>query len=302
MNKNIFLLALLFICTVFCSCITVQKEWNKNASNIISDMKKNKKDAMLFFTGSDWDEKSKNAFEAVNTQQFLGTYGKDFILYNVDIVRDEDLMPASELKNNYILFSYYNVGELPYLSLRNPDGDVYFSEKIELGKNPLKDFKQIMTAAYAKKENLNLIKENIKKSSGAEKTAAIDLFFQSIYNPEDSAYNTLREAAIKNDPENKSGLKGKFIFFTARLNADRLSAQKKYLEAAAEYKNAVESGFLEAEAEQVVWYNIAYLYSMSKQIDSEKIIDCLNNAINANPSSDAVKRFKKIIDEIKSKK
>lgn len=302
MKKNIGLKTILLFSLFVCSCATTQKEWNKNARNITADMKRQKKDAMLFFTGSDWDIKSKEIFDIVNSQEFIEKYRKTFIMYNIDIVKNEELMPAAELKNSYILFAEYKVDDLPYLAMKNPDGDVYFSQNINPDKAALKNLKEIIEEALTRREKLNEIKKEIRKSLGAEKTAAIDRFFQFVYNPEDPRYNSLREEAVQSDPENKSGLKGKFIFFIARLEADKLSARKKYIEAAAEFEKAVSSGFLEAEAEQVAWYNIAYLYTMSKQIKSEKIIECLNKAIEANPSSEAVNNFKNIIEELKNKK
>lgn len=302
MKKKFCLLYVFVFAAFLLRCTTIQKEWNRDASGMTGEMKKHKKDAMLFFTGSDWDIKSKEAFAAVNTEEFFEKYGKNFILYNIDIVKNEELMSAGELKNNYILFSEYKVDNLPYLALKNTDGDVYFSESINLDENPLKAFKEIIDSALNKRDKLDSIKEDIKKFSGAEKTASIDLFFQSIYNPEEARYDALRETALQSDPENKSGLKGKFVFFIARLKADKLSAQKKYIEAAQEFKKAVESKSLEAEAEQAAWYNIAYLYTMSKQIDSEQIIACLNNAIKANPAGEAVPNFKRIIEDLKTKK
>ncbi|MGP1520539.1 MAG: hypothetical protein ACTTIZ_03410 [Treponema sp.] len=284
-----------FLTTVlFFSCATVQTEWKKDASSIKAEIKKNGKDAFLLFTGSDWDEGSQVLLDMKNEHKLFSKYNNSFLFYNIDIVRNEEAMDDRNLKNNYTLFSIYNVGDLPHVSVRSFEGDVYFSKNLQ----PPYNLDEIVLEVLEKKTLVKKLKNDIKEKEGKEKTIAIDAFFSSIYNSENAMYDELRKLAIECDEKNESGLIGKFKVFVAALKAEKLALQKKYLEAADEYIVLLKQAELDKIDRQNAWYQIAFLYANSKKIASEKIILCLTNAINAYPESDGVGHLKEIIKSI----
>ncbi len=280
---------------MFFSCTFVKSGWIMDASNMKKDVQKAKKDAFILFTGSDWDDVSQKLFKNNGKEKILyNKYGKDFLFYNVDITKNEESTKTKILKYNYLLFSKYKVVELPYIAVRNVEGDVYFSEKVENINNIDSVFKKILE----KKSYVENLKHKIKNAIGKEKTIAIDAFFSSIYNAESKAYDYLIEEAIKADPNNESHLVGKFKLIKVALKANSLALQKRYLQAADEYTILLKEKDLTSEERQNAWYQIAYLYAISKKIDNEKILYCLKNAINAFPQSDAVPRLQEIIKTI----
>ena len=287
----------LFISILFFGCTTVQTEWKKDASNIRAEIKKDGKDAFLLFTGSDWDEASQALLRMKAEHKLFSKYNKYFVFYNIDIVRNEEAMDDRILKNNYTLFSVYNVGDLPNVAVRSFEGDVYFSKTLE----PPYDLDKIALEVLEKKVSVQRLKKDIKEKTGKDKTIAIDAFFSSIYNSENAMYDDLRRLAIESDEKNESGLVGKFKVFVANLKAEKLVLQKKYLEAADEYIVLLKDVELDKIDRQNAWYQIAFLYANSKKIDNEKIIYCLTNAINAYPESDGVGHLKEIIKSIEKR-
>ena len=287
----------LFISILFFGCTTVQTEWKKDASNIRAEIKKDGKDAFLLFTGSDWDEASQALLRMKAEHKLFSKYNKYFVFYNIDIVRNEEAMDDRMLKNNYALFSVYNVGDLPNVAVRSFEGDVYFSKTLE----PPYDLDKIALEVLEKKVSVQRLKKDIKEKTGKDKTIAIDAFFSSIYNSENAMYDDLRRLAIESDEKNESGLVGKFKVFVANLKAEKLVLQKKYLEAADEYIVLLKDTELDKIDRQNAWYQIAFLYANSKKIDNEKIIYCLTNAINAYPESDGVGHLKEIIKSIEKR-
>ena len=289
-----FLKFLLFSSMLFFGCATLQTEWKKDASNIKAEVKKEGKDAFLLFTGSDWDEASQALLSMKSEQKLFSKHSKDFVFYNIDIVRNEEAMSDRLLKNNYTLFSIYGVGDLPYVAVRSFEGDIYFSKALEAPY----DLNKTALEVLEKKAIVQRLKDEIKVKEGKEKTIAIDSFFSSIYNSESSMYDDLRGLAIESDAKNESGLIGKFKMFVASLKVEKLVLQKKYLEAADEYIILLKEKELDKIDRQNAWYQIAFLYANSKKIANEKIILCLTNAINAYPESDGVGHLKEIIKSI----
>jgi len=261
------------------------------------EVNKAKKDAFILFTGSDWDEDSKKLLGKDLKTTLLSKYPKHFLFYNVDITRQEDAMSPKILKTNYILFSQYKIEDLPHIVVRSYEGDVYFSSKIK----DIDDLSSTLKKILEKKAYTTSLKKKIKDSLGKERIIAIDEFFSFIHNEESPLYDALRADAIKSDEKNESGLLEKFRWNETSLKAERLMLQKKYLEAADEYIIILKEKVLGKDNRQVAWYQIAYLYALSKKIENEKIIYCLNNAIQAFPNSEAVPRLQEILKTLEKK-
>ena len=292
-----FLFLLSFSLSFFVSCKSVQKTWIVDASSMKKDVNKVKKDAFILFTGSDWDEDSKNILAKDLKTELFSKYAKFFLFYNVDIVREEKKADAKILKTNYMLFSQYKIEDLPYIVVRNYEGDVYFSSKIE----NIDNLSEVLKKILEKKSYITSLKHKIKNSLGKERIIAIDEFFSSIHNDDAPSYDTLRDEAIRSDEKNETGLLEKFKWNKTSLKAERLMLQKKYLEAADEYIIILKDNILRKENRQIAWYQIAYLYALSKKISNEKIIYCLNNAINVAPDSKAVPNLREIIMKLEKK-
>ena len=84
---------------------------------------KTKKDLLVVFTGSDWNDPSKALIKDVFTGDFFKKGSKKFVLCNIDIVQDENLMDKTLLDANYKIATEYGVQSLPMFVLQTSEGD-----------------------------------------------------------------------------------------------------------------------------------------------------------------------------------
>lgn len=301
MRGKLFVSLLVFFTAVFTGCATVQTNWKTDAANIEKDITASKKDGVIVFTASDSNDICKKLTEDVFTEKFFSEASKSFLLYNVDIVKNESLMSSKELEKNYILFSQYNILEVPHLCVLNKDGDAYHSELIPFEITTPESFIKYLKEIQRKGEKVSALKTKIEKVQGSDKIKAIDEFFNSVYFVDSEKYRQFFEEGIKSDPENKSGLTGKFILAKTQLDIDELLLQKKYGEAIEEFTTILNSKILNAEESQSVWCNIAYIAALSQTYSKPEIIVFLENALNAAPSSLRASDIKADIEYLRKK-
>ena len=301
MRGKLFVSLLVFFTAVFTGCATIQTDWKTDAGNIEKDIAASKKDGVIVFTASDSNDVCKKLTEDVFTEKFFSEASKSFLLYNVDIVKNESLMSSKELEKNYILFSQYNILEVPHLCVLNKDGDAYHSELIPFEITTPESFIKYLKEIQRKGEKVSALKTKIEKVQGSDKIKAIDEFFNSVYFVDSEKYRQFFEEGIKSDPENKSGLTGKFILAKTQLNIDELLLQKKYGEAIEEFTTILNSKILNAEESQSVWCNIAYIAALSQTYSKPEIIVFLENALNAAPSSLRASDIKADIEYLRKK-
>ncbi len=298
------LLCLVILALSFNSCQTIkQTKWKTDATQLEKDLEKTKKNAFIVFTLSDTDERSQHLLKNVFTKDFFVNASKNFILYNVDIVRDESLMPAKDLERNYRLLSEYGALEVPFLCLTNADGDVYYSHLLPEKIKTTQEFLNYLNELYEKKGKLvDELKLKIATAEGVNKIKAIDAFFNKIYSVDREKYVPLFKAGIESDPTNKSGLTGKFILADKQIIVDKLLAEKKYAAAIKEFKEVIESKMLKPEEEQAVWCNIAYFSSALPNASKEETLKYLEKALKVAPKSTRAKDIRDDITFIKNKK
>ncbi len=298
-KRNLFTVSVFFLTALFTACATGQNAWKIDVHNIEKDIVSSKKDGVIIFTVSDTNEASKKLLDEVFTEDFFSKAGKQFVFYNVNIVKDEALMSKKELEKNYILFSDYNVLEVPHICMFNKDGDVYCSELIPSEINNSNDLIKFLNARRPKGESVSNLRGKINRNEGIEKIKAIEEFFNSVYFVDSVKYVPFFEEGIKSDPENKSGLTGKFLLAKKQLVIDDLLLQKKYGEAIDEFKETLGTNILTPEEAQGVWCNIAYIAALSKKYPKTEILSFLENALKSAPSGSRAADIKQDIEYLK---
>ena len=96
-------LLFVFFAVIMSSSSSVQKGWNTDGSTIEKDLLLSKKNGLMLFTVSDTDPQSKNLLENVFTDSLFSKINKDFIFYNIDIVKEAGSADSVQLEKNYIL-------------------------------------------------------------------------------------------------------------------------------------------------------------------------------------------------------
>ncbi|AIN93306.1 hypothetical protein [Treponema putidum] len=297
MKIYLFIFSMLFLT----SCSSIQKDWKTDGSAIEKDIALSKKHGLMLFTASDTDPQSKNLLENVFTGSLFSKINKDFIFYNVDIVKDEESADSVQLEKNYVLFSDYNITQVPYLCLINEHGDVYHSDLIPEQITSSSSFLEYLNKLKEKGKAVENLRKNINEANGPEKIKAINAFFDKIYLVDSEKYRNLFEEGIKSDPSNESGLLGSFILARMQLNIEPLFKQQKHNEIIAELNKTLETGLLTSEEEQGVLCNIAYFYSILPNTPAKKIIEYLEAALKKAPNSFRAATIREDIEYLKNK-
>ena len=283
------------------NCSSVQKNWKTDGTTIEKDIALSKKHGLMLFTTSDADPQSKNLLENVFTDSLFSKINKDFIFYNIDIVKENRSADSVQLEKNYVLFSDYGITQVPYLCLMNEHGDVYHSDLIPEQINTHSSFLEYLNKLKEKSVTVETLRKNINETDGPEKIKAINAFFDKIYLVDSEKYRILFDEGIASDPSNESGLLGSFILAKTSLNIEPLFKQQKYMEIIAELKKVLETGFLNPEEEQITLCNIASFYSRLPNSSIKAIIEHLEAALKKAPNSFRAKTIKEDIEYLKTK-
>ena len=293
------------LCAMISGCLSTTENTSASNSNTSTNTSNQlvlqeetvpaQKDILLIFTGSDWSSDSPLFMQNILTSEVKHTIEKDFTVHHIDLPRNTKKDDKERLKRNYMLFSKYHVTDVPFIVMQTPDQDTYVSQPLAKDISNGKEFLTALELLVKNREPIAAARNRIAETAGYQKAAAIDSFLNTVYYPELPQYDSLRIQVPDLDPDNRSGLKGKYVLITADIQAKHFIQKEDFTAAGDAYKAAAESGFLKPDEVQLAWYFAAYSYSMSEKIDNEQIIAYLNTAIQASPDSAAVGQLKEII-------
>lgn len=298
MKKRLVILAAA-LTVLLSGCAKAQTAWITDLAAAKADAEKSKKDLLIVFTGSDWNEESKTLTANVFTEDFFKKGSKDFVLCNIDIVQDETLMPAETQELNYNTATTYNVQGLPWLVLQTADGDTYSSAMLENVATTDAFFE--LTSSFAEsREKFVDLRKNIKSSKGVEKAKAIDAFLDTIDQTNRANYADLIRSVPELDADNEAGLKTKYILQIAYLDAIELYKGGDMVGAGNIFVTLASAGTLDAPQTQEAWYMAAYMHAMSGATDNAQIISWLETAIAADPENAGSEQIRMTIEQLKA--
>jgi len=299
MKKQLVLAAALFS-LLFAGCAKAQTAWITDLDAAQSAAAKSKKDLLVVFTGSDWNDPSKQLIADVFTGDFFKKGSKDFILCNIDIVQDETLMEKELIEKNYTSASSYGVQELPWFILQTAEGDVYAAAGTGEAANTVDGFFAQMDTYKDTRKKLVDLKKNIKNSKGAEKAKNIDLFIEAVDPSRRESYADLIREVPALDADGTAGLRGKYELQVAYLDAVALYQAQKMTEAGEIFIKLAEGGTLNGAQMQEAWYMGAYMYAMSGTVENTQVIEWLEKAVASDPENAGTTQIKATIEQIKA--
>lgn len=258
------------------------------------------KDVLLLFTGSDWSPEAAAFSKNVLTESFKTAIAQDYTVRFVDLPRNPAESEREAAQKNYLLFSEYAVPDVPFAVLQTADQDMYAAAVIDADIKTEAQLIEKIKELSAQRTAVIDARNAINTTRGIEKAQAIDHFLSIVGNAEAHRYDPLRTQVPALDPENKSGLKGKYVLMSADIRAKGFAQQGNYLKAGDEYRNAAETGELAPSELQLAWYLAAYSSLMAGTVDTEIIIGYLQKAIAADPKSDAVPQLNQAIQKLQN--
>ncbi len=299
MKKQHAVLAAL-LAVLFAGCAKAQTTWITDLDTAQATAAKAKKDLLIVFTGSDWNDPSKELVTNVFTDDFFRKGSKDYVLCNIDIVQDETLMDKALIEANYASASSYGVQELPYVVLQTAEGDVYAASGTGETAGTLDGFFTHLASFKETRDKLVSLKKNINNSKGAERAVNIDLFIEAVDPSRRESYAALIREVPTLDADGKAGLKGKYELQAAYLDAVALYQAQKMTEAGEIFLRLAGGGSLNGAQMQEAWYMGAYMYAMSGTVENAKVIEWLEKAIAADPDNAGTTQIKATIEQIKT--
>ena len=125
MKKIIVLLLFPILLSAQGDVVTKEKtDWITNYDQAIKLAKKEKKNILMFFTGSDWCPPCIALKRDFLETSAFDVYANEYILLYIDIPRNKDLLTADQLKSNKELAAKYNKrGSVPMLKVVNKEGN-----------------------------------------------------------------------------------------------------------------------------------------------------------------------------------
>jgi len=218
----------------------------------------------------------------------------------IDLLHNPSENEREAAQKNYLLFSEYAVPDIPFIILQTAEQDMYASAVIEADIKTETQLIEKIKALTAQRTKVIEARKHINTTKGQEKARAIDTFLSTVGNAEAHRYDSLRMQVPALDPDNRSGLKGKYVLMSADIRAKSFAQQGNYLKASDEYKAAAETGDLSPAELQLAWYLAAYSYLMTENTESETAIEYLHKAIEADPQNAAVQRLNQAIHKLQN--
>ena len=243
---------------------------------------RDKRDILLIFTGSDWSQEAANFSKNILTESCKTELAKNYAVRFIDLLHNPSENEREAAQKNYLLFSEYAVPDIPFIILQTAEQDMYASAVIEADIKTETQLIEKIKALTAQRTKVIEARKHINTTKGQEKARAIDTFLNTVGNAEAHRYDSLRMQVPALDPDNRSGLKGKYV-----LMSD-------------EYKAAAETGDLSPAELQLAWYLAAYSYLMTENTESETAIEYLHKAIEADPQNAAVQRLNQAIHKLQN--
>ena len=108
--------------------VVEDSKWLTNYETALKKASKQKKNILMFFTGSDWCPPCKMLKKDLFETDDFKTISEEYVLLYIDIPRNKDILSEKQLQHNKELNSKFNKkGSVPLLKILNAKGK-------ELGK------------------------------------------------------------------------------------------------------------------------------------------------------------------------
>ena len=286
-------------CLVFIvsSCISTASA-GKNDTVGRRNTNRDKRDILLIFTGSDWSQEAANFSKNILTESCKTELAKNYAVRFIDLLHNPSENERETAQKNYLLFSEYAVPDVPFIVLQTAEQDVYASAVIGADIKNEAQLMEKIKALTVQRTKVVEARKHIDTTKGSEKARAIDTFLTTVGNAEAHRYDALRMQVPALDPDNRSGLKGKYVLMSADIRAKTFTVQGNYHKAGDEYKAAAETGDLSPAELQLAWYLAAYSYLMAGDADTETVVGYLQKAIDADPQNAAVQQLNQAIRKL----
>ena len=287
----------------FASC---GSDWLTDFDTAKKSAGKSNKNIMLLFSGDDWDSASADYKKAVfNDSKFISAVKKDNVLVNIDFSQAEyaktelpedagkkQVAEAKVIEENYkkkeALAKKLSLGQYPSLYILTKEG--YYLTSIpcsEDTKNVEAFLASIDSHKAEMEKNLDAINV-VRAASGVEKVTAIDALYENFQAEYLGPFEELVHQVPELDPENESGLVGKYLLYGAYFDSYNVFENSPE-EASQCFERIATSPFLDTEQKQNAYYMAAYMLARGGVEEFDLIENLLQTSYDLDPDSEHAK-------------
>lgn len=296
--KTAFLTFGLIAAVLLTSCAPAKEAvWFTDFETAQTEAAAQNKDLFILFSGMDWDGLSRDLLSNIlDTEDFKKAAGKNFVIVNLDLSQNDDAIDAEQLEKNQEIAQELNILSFPTMAAVSVDKELLYEFAYDMDNTTISSLiAELKTAGKAAKQIKDL-KAKINKSTGAEKVTYIDELISVIPNSYVFQYIDLVSGIPELDPENKSGLVGKYKVILAYPDAISLFYNGDIDGAVKIYTDLAEDPMLKNEEKQEAYYMAATIYYQTGDIQNIK--EVLEKAIAVEPDNENSKLFKETLEQI----
>ncbi|QNL96897.1 thioredoxin family protein [Treponema sp. Marseille-Q4132] len=278
------------------------------------EAQKKNKNLLIFFSVVDNDGESQALKEKVfDTKEFVSALSKRFILVNLDFSASlsEDTEDQSEKekkkaeerqrKIEYMghIASLYNVDSIPSVFLATKEG--YYAAKIETSDEDAapEAYIKLIESKSADLDKINTLADAVRAASGVEKVRAIDALSEATDDTRRLLLADLFRTVSSLDPENETGLVGKYILLTSVSDASTFYAQRDFASAIQALASAAEDKRLGGRERQQAYYYAGELLTTTGSTDYKAVFDYFQKSYDADPESEYAPRLAEMLRSLK---
>ena len=275
---------------------------------------KKNKNLLIFFSVVDNDAESWTLKEKVfDTKEFVSALSKRFILVNLDFSAslsgdDEDQSEKGkkeaeerQRKIDYMgyIASLYNVDSIPSVFLATKEG--YCAAKVETSDEDAAPevYIKLIESKTADLDKINALTDAVRAASGVEKVRAIDALSEATDDTRRLLLVDLFRTLPSLDPNDETGLVGKYLLLTAVFDASTFYARRDFSSAIQALVSAAEDNRLDRHDRQHAYYYAGELLTTTGSTDYKAVFDYFQKAYDADPESEYAPRIAEMLVALK---
>ena len=312
------ILGALAIAVFFTGCTTSSKPgkngWYVDYDAAKKEAQKKNKNLLIFFSVVDNDAESWTLKEKVfDTKEFVSALSKRFILVNLDFSAslsgdDEDQSEKGkkeaeerQRKIEYMgyIASLYNVDSIPSVFLATKEG--YCAAKIEASDEDAAPevYIKLIESKTADLDKINTLADAVRAASGVEKVRAIDALSEATDDTRRLLLADLFRTLPSLDPNDETGLVGKYLLLTAVFDASTFYARRDFSSAIQALVSAAEDNRLGGRERQHAYYYAGELLTTTGSTDYKAVFDYFQKSYDADPESEYAPRIAEMLVALK---
>ncbi|MGI5172969.1 thioredoxin family protein [Treponema sp. OMZ 840] len=285
---------------LFISCYAKLAVWYTDFNTALAVAQAENKNIFLLFTGMEWDGISKDLSPAIfDTEEFKREAGKKYVLLHIDI---PDITAAAQSETaapEYRLAVNMSVQASPSALLVTKAGQPFaFLPMTTETKTPA-DVLKLVRAEKKNERKIDTLYAKMQKTSGIDKVKATDAYIEAVPERFHITLTDLFSQIIEADPENKSGLLGKYKLHKAFETASKAFHAGDIEGALNTFFILInEKGLLSPIETQHAYYALGFLSAQSGKIAQDEVIVYFRQAYDAAPDSEGAADLLSLIDSL----